>query len=112
MKKVEAIIKPYKLEPVRDALIAVGITGMTVTQVEGFGHQKGHIEYYRGAEYDVVFNDKIKIEVAVKEELVESVVKTIIDSAKTGEIGDGKIFIYNIEQAYKIRTGETGKCAL
>jgi nitrogen regulatory protein P-II 1 len=112
MKKVEAIIKPFKLEPVRDALVDVGVTGMTVTQVEGFGHQKGHVEFYRGAEYDVFFNDKVKIEVVVKKELVETVIKTIIQTAKTGEIGDGKIFVSEVEQACKIRTGECGRDAL
>ena len=112
MKKVEAIIKPFKLDPVRDALVAAGINGMTVTQVEGFGHQKGHVEYYRGAEYDVFFNDKVKIEVVVKQELVDTVIKTIVENAKTGEIGDGKIFVSNIEYACKIRTGECGRDAL
>ena len=112
MKKIEAIIKPYKLDAVKEELCNVGICGMTVTQVEGFGRQKGHIEYYRGAEYDVVFNDKTKIEIIIPDNLVDKVIKAIKDTASTGEIGDGKIFVLEVEQAVKIRTGETGDAAL
>ena len=112
MKKIEAIIKPYKFECVKDALCRMGITGMTIYDVEGFGQQKGHIEYYRGAEVDVFFNDKIKIEIVVNDDQVESVIKAIVENSKTGEIGDGKIFVYNVEQAIKIRTDETGEAAI
>lgn len=112
MKKIEAIIQPYQFEVVKDALCNIGITGMTVSNVEGFGHQKGHIEVYRGAEFDVVFNDKMKLEIVLNDNLVDKVVDVIAKNAKTGEIGDGKIFIYNVEQAIKIRTGETGNKAI
>jgi nitrogen regulatory protein P-II 1 len=112
MKKVEAIIKPFRLDEVKDALTAIGVGGMTVSEVRGFGRQKGHTELYRGAEYVVDFLPKVKIEVVVPDDMVEKVVKAIIDSAKTGKVGDGKIFIYPIEQAIRIRTGETGEDAI
>jgi len=112
MKLVTAIIKPFKLEEVRDALLAIGIDGMTVTEVKGYGRQKGHTEIYRGAEYAVNFLPKIRIEVAVTEENASKVVETITAAAKTGEIGDGKIFVAPIDHALRIRTGETGGDAL
>ena len=112
MKFVSAIIKPFKLDEVREALSAIGVQGITVTEVKGFGRQKGHTELYRGAEYVVDFLPKVKIEVAIKDELVDQVVDAIEKSAATGKIGDGKIFIFNLEQAYRIRTGETGVEAL
>ena len=107
MKIVMAIIKPFKLDEVREALTAVGIQGVTVTEVKGYGRQKGHTEIYRGAEYAVSFLPKIKIEVAVPTDLAERAVEAITASAKTGQIGDGKIFVYSIDQAVRIRTGET-----
>jgi nitrogen regulatory protein P-II 1 len=112
MKKIEAIIKPFKLDDVKDALNGIGIQGMTVTEVKGFGRQKGHVELYRGAEYDVAFIPKIKIEVVVGEGMVEKAVATIQEKAKTGKIGDGKIFVSSIEQIIRIRTGETGDTAI
>lgn len=112
MKKIEAIIKPHKLDDVKNALVEIGIIGMTVSDVQGFGRQKGQVEYYRGAEYDVSFLPKIKIEIAVAAEMVEKTVEAILKGAKTGKIGDGKIFIYNIEDAIRIRTGERGEVAL
>ena len=112
MKKIEAIIKPFKLEEVNDALTEVGICGMTVTEVRGYGRQKGQKESYRGAEYTVEFVPKTKIEVVVADTLVDKVVETIIRAAKTGSIGDGKIFIANLGDAVRIRTGETGERAL
>ena len=112
MKKIEAIIKPFKLEDVKDALAEAGITGMTVTDVKGYGRQQGHSELYRGAEYIVDFLAKIKIELAVNAEEVDNVVKIITDSARTGKIGDGKIFVTPIEQIIRIRTGETGSEAV
>jgi nitrogen regulatory protein P-II 1 len=112
MKKVEAIIKPFKLEDVKEALNEIGIKGITVTEVKGFGRQKGHTEIYRGAEYVVDFLPKIKIEVVVEDELVAKVVETIVDVARTGKIGDGKIFITPVEEAIRIRTGERGINAL
>jgi nitrogen regulatory protein P-II 1 len=112
MKKIEAIIKPLRLDEVKDALTAIGVGGMTVSEVRGFGRQKGHTELYRGAEYVVDFLPKVKIEVVIPDDMVEKVVKAIIDSAKTGKVGDGKIFIYPIEQAIRIRTGETGEDAI
>jgi nitrogen regulatory protein P-II 2 len=112
MKIVMAIIKPFKLEEVRDALTAIGVHGLTVTEVKGYGRQKGHTEIYRGAEYAVSFLPKLKIEVAVNAELVDKVVDTIVAAARTGQIGDGKIFITNIESAVRIRTGEKDKDAL
>jgi len=112
MKFISAIIKPSKLEDVRQALSNLGVQGMTVTEVKGFGRQKGHTELYRGAEYVVDFLPKTKIEVAVDSSLVDRVIETIAQSAKTGKIGDGKIFIYGLDQVIRIRTGETGKNAL
>lgn len=112
MKLVTAIIKPFRLDDVRDALARIGIQGMTVTEVKGFGRQKGHTELYRGAEYVVDFLPKVKLEVAISEELVDRALEAISDAAKTGKIGDGKIFVYGIEQVIRIRTGETGPDAL
>ncbi len=112
MKLVIAIIKPFKLEEVRDALVAIGVHGMTVSEVKGYGRQKGHTEIYRGAEYAVNFLPKIRIEVAVATERVDRAVDAIINSAKTGQIGDGKIFVTTIDQAVRIRTGETDVDAL
>jgi nitrogen regulatory protein P-II 1 len=108
MKLIEAIIKPFKLDEVKDALNEIGITGITVSEVKGFGRQKGHTELYRGAEYVVDFIPKIKLEIAVADELVAKVVETIVNTAKTGRIGDGKIFILPMEEAIRIRTGEKG----
>ncbi|MBI3354598.1 MAG: P-II family nitrogen regulator [Nitrospirae bacterium] len=112
MKKIEAIIKPFKLDDVKDALNEVGIHGMTVTEVKGFGRQKGHTELYRGAEYVVEFLPKIKIEAVVSDEDVEKVIETILKTARTGNIGDGKIFVYDIKETIRIRTGERGKEAI
>jgi nitrogen regulatory protein P-II 1 len=112
MRKVEAIIKPFKLEDVKEALNEIGIKGITVTEVKGFGRQKGHTEIYRGAEYVVDFLPKIKVEVVVEAEMVSKVVETIMDVARTGKIGDGKIFVSPIEEAIRIRTGERGINAL
>ena len=112
MKLVTAIIKPFKLDDVRDALGDVGIKGMTITEVKGFGRQKGHTELYRGAEYSIDFLPKIKIEVVVTDDKVESVIDTVTDAAKTGKIGDGKIFVTEVESVVRIRTGETGEDAL
>ena len=112
MKKVEAIIKPFKLDDVREALSDVGVTGLTVSEVKGFGRQKGHTELYRGAEYVVDFLPKIKIEIIVDDELLETAIDCIEQSAKTGRIGDGKIFVSSIEQAIRIRTGEKGNDAI
>ena len=112
MKLISAIIKPFKLDDVREALSGVGVQGITVTDVKGFGRQKGHTELYRGAEYVVDFLPKIKIEVAVDSDIVDQVVETIAKAAHTGKIGDGKIFVYGLEQAIRIRTNETGKDAL
>lgn len=112
MKKVEAIIKPFKLDDVREALSEIGITGMTATEVRGFGRQKGHTELYRGAEYVVDFLPKIKIEVVIDEERVESCVEAIVNAARTGKIGDGKIFVTSVDKIIRIRTGETDKEAI
>jgi nitrogen regulatory protein P-II 2 len=112
MKFVVAIIKPFKLEEVRDALTAVGVHGMTVTEVKGYGRQKGHTEIYRGAEYAVSFLPKLKIEVGVAPELLTAVIDAITAAARTGQIGDGKIFVMDVEQAVRIRTGESGLDAL
>ncbi len=112
MKLIEAIIKPFKLDEVKDALNAIGIEGITVSEVKGFGRQKGHTELYRGAEYVVDFIPKIKMEIAVSDDLVAKVVETIQTSAKTGRIGDGKIFIIPLEEAIRIRTGENGADAI
>ncbi len=112
MKLVTAIVKPFRLDDVRNALSEVGIQGMTVSEVKGFGRQRGHTELYRGAEYVVDFLPKAKIEVAVSDDMVERVVETVVDAAKTGKVGDGKIFVTNLEQVWRIRTGETGDSAL
>ncbi len=112
MKKVEAIIKPFKLDEVKEALSEAGITGMTISEVKGFGRQKGHTELYRGAEYVVDFIPKIKVEVVVPDSLVEKAIETIMESARTGKIGDGKIFVSPVEEAVRIRTGERGEGAL
>ncbi|WP_026377009.1 nitrogen regulatory protein P-II [Aestuariibacter salexigens] len=112
MKKVEAIIKPFKLDDVREALAEVGITGMTVTEVKGFGRQKGHTEMYRGAEYQVDFLPKVKIEVVIVDDKVDLVTEAIIKTAQTGKIGDGKVFVYDLQQAIRIRTGEENDEAL
>ena len=112
MKLVTAIIKPFKLDEVREALAGVGVQGITVTEVKGFGRQKGHTELYRGAEYVIDFLPKVKVEVAVKTELVERVIEAIEKAANTGKIGDGKIFVFEVEQVIRIRTGETGPDAL
>jgi nitrogen regulatory protein P-II 2 len=112
MKIVMAVIKPFKLDEVRDALTALGVHGLTVTEVKGYGRQKGHTEIYRGAEYAVSFLPKLKIEVAVASELVASVIDAIIAAARTGQIGDGKIFVLSLEKAVRIRTGETDVDAL
>jgi nitrogen regulatory protein P-II 1 len=112
MKKIEAIIKPFKLDDVKDALNAIGIAGMTVTEVKGFGRQKGHVELYRGAEYDIAFIPKVKFEIVVADAIAEKVVATIMEKAKTGKIGDGKIFISKVEDVIRIRTGEKGDAAI
>ena len=112
MKKIEAIIKPFKLDDVRESLSNIGVTGMTAIEVKGFGRQKGHTELYRGAEYVVDFLPKLKIEIAIATDAVDKAVEAIASSAKTGQIGDGKIFVFAIEQAFRIRTGETDVDAL
>ncbi len=112
MKVVMAIIKPFKLEEVRDALTAIGVHGLTVTEVKGYGRQKGHTEIYRGAEYAVSFLPKLKIEVAVNADMADKVVDAIVAAARTGQIGDGKIFVYSLDSAVRIRTGEKDKDAL
>ncbi|MBF0329317.1 MAG: P-II family nitrogen regulator [Nitrospirae bacterium] len=112
MKKIEAIIKPFKLDEVKDALNNIGLQGMTVTEVKGFGRQKGHVELYRGAEYNVAFLPKLKLELCVSDSLVEKVISTIQEKANTGKIGDGKIFVYELIEAVRIRTGEKGETAL
>ncbi|MEX0347496.1 MAG: P-II family nitrogen regulator [Rhizobiaceae bacterium] len=112
MKFISAIIKPHKLDEVREALTSIGVHGLTATEVKGYGRQKGHTEIYRGAEYLVSFLPKIKIEIAVASELADQAVEAITNSARTGQIGDGKIFVFSLEQAVRIRTGETGPDAL
>ena len=112
MKKIEAIIKPFKLDDVKNGLHELGIQGMTVTEVKGFGRQKGHVEFYRGAEYDINFVPKLKIEIVMSDQLAEQVIASIQEKAKTGEIGDGKIFISNVEEIIRIRTGEKGEAAI
>jgi nitrogen regulatory protein P-II 1 len=112
VKKIEAIIKPFKLEAVKDALTDIGITGMTVSEVKGYGRQKGHKEMYRGAEYNVDFNPKIKIELVLAADLVDKVVNAIRDAANTEKIGDGKIFVLPVEEVLRVRTGERGKDAI
>ena len=112
MKKIEAIIKPFKLDDVREALTDIGITGMTVTEVKGFGRQRGHTEVYRGAEYAVDFLPKIKVEIVLADEMVERAIETIVEIARSGKIGDGKIFVSSVEEVIRIRTGETGEAAI
>ena len=112
MKKVEAVIKPFKLDDVKEALNELGVVGMTVTEVRGFGRQKGHTELYRGAEYVVDFLPKVKVEAAIKDDLLDRVIEAIEKSANTGKIGDGKIFVFDLQQVVRIRTGETGAYAL
>tara|TARA_B100001057_G_scaffold326819_1_gene327102 strand:+ start:295 stop:633 length:339 start_codon:yes stop_codon:yes gene_type:complete len=112
MKKIEAIIKPFKLDEVKDALNQIGILGLTVSEVKGYGRQRGHTELYRGAEYAVDFLPKIKIELVIEDSQFDEVIKTISSKAQTGRIGDGKIFVYNIESVIRIRTGETGTEAI
>ncbi len=112
MKKIEAVIKPFKLEEVREALSALGVSGLTVTEVKGFGRQKGHTELYRGAEYVVDFLPKVKVEVVVSASMLDAAVDAIVKAAHTGKIGDGKIFITSVEQVIRIRTGETGESAI
>ena len=112
MKKITAVIKPFKLDEVREALANVGVTGLTVTEVKGFGRQKGHTELYRGAEYVVDFLPKVKVEAVVAEEVLDRAVDAIIKAARTGKIGDGKIFVRSVEQVIRIRTGETGSEAV
>ena len=112
MKKIEAVIKPFKLDEVREALSEVGVSGLTVTEVKGFGRQKGHTELYRGAEYVVDFLPKVKVEVILQDDLVERAIEAIVKAARTGKIGDGKIFVYDLQQVIRIRTGETGNEAL
>jgi nitrogen regulatory protein P-II 1 len=111
MKKIEAIIKPFKLEEVKDALAEIGVEGMTVTEVKGFGRQKGHTEIYRGSEYTVDFLPKLKVEVVLADALLDSAVAAIVKGAKTGKIGDGKVFVTNVDEAIRIRTEETGEKA-
>ena len=112
MKKIEAIIKPFKLDEVREALSEIGVTGLTVTEVKGFGRQKGHTELYRGAEYVVDFLPKVKLEVVIADSLLERAMEAIINAARTGKIGDGKIFVTAVEQVVRIRTGESGESAV
>ncbi|HEY8263500.1 MAG TPA: P-II family nitrogen regulator [Methyloceanibacter sp.] len=112
MKKIEAIIKPFKLDEVKEALQEIGLQGITVTEAKGFGRQKGHTELYRGAEYVVDFLPKVKLEIVLGDGMVEKAIEAIITSAKTGRIGDGKIFVSNVEEAVRIRTGETGNDAI
>lgn len=112
MKKIEAIIKPFKLDDVREALTEIGITGMTVSEVKGFGRQRGHTEIYRGAEYAVDFLPKVKLEIVLADEQVERAVETIIETARSGKIGDGKIFVLPVEEVIRIRTGETSEAAV
>jgi len=112
MKKIEAIIRPFRIDDVREALGEIGVKGMTLTEVKGYGRQKGHTELYRGSEYQIDFLPKIKIEVVVSDRLADKVVDTIVNAAKTGQVGDGKIFIYDVEDAVRVRTGESGEDAL
>ena len=112
MKLINAVLKPFRLDDIRSALADVGVQGMTITEVKGFGRQKGHTELYRGAEYSVDFLPKLKIEVAVKDDLVERIIEVIIESARTGKVGDGKIFVTNLDEVYRIRTGEVGDQAI
>jgi nitrogen regulatory protein P-II 1 len=112
MKKIEAVIRPFKIDDVREALSEIGVRGLTLTEVKGYGRQKGHTEVYRGSEYQIDFLPKLKLEIVVADSLVEQVVDSIIKSARTGQVGDGKIFIYNVEEVIRIRTEESGESAL
>lgn len=112
MKKVEAIIRPFRIDDVREALAEIGIRGMTLTEVKGYGRQKGHTELYRGSEYQIDFLPKIKVEVIVSDKMVDKVVDTIVNAAKTGQVGDGKIFVYPVEDVIRVRTGESGEDAV
>lgn len=112
MKKIDAVVKPFKLDEVREALSEIGVSGLTVTEVKGFGRQKGHTELYRGAEYVVDFLPKVKIEIVVADNVVEQAIEAIIKAARTGKIGDGKIFVTSVEQVVRIRTGETDEAAI
>jgi nitrogen regulatory protein P-II 1 len=112
MKKIEAVVKPFKLDEVREALSEIGVTGLTVTEVKGFGRQKGHTELYRGAEYVVDFLPKVKVEVVLGDALVDRAIEAIVKAARTGKIGDGKIFVTTVEQVVRIRTGESGEAAV
>jgi len=112
MKKIDAVVKPFKLDEVREALSEIGVSGLTVTEVKGFGRQKGHTELYRGAEYVVDFLPKVKIEIVVADNMVEQAIESIIKAARTGKIGDGKIFVTSVEQVVRIRTGETNEAAI
>ena len=112
MKKIEAVVKPFKLDEVREALSEIGVTGLTVTEVKGFGRQRGHTELYRGAEYVVDFLPKVKVEVVVSDKLVDQALEAIVKAARTGKIGDGKIFVTTVEQVIRIRTGETDEAAV
>jgi nitrogen regulatory protein P-II 1 len=112
MKKIEAIIRPFRIDDVREALAELGVKGMTLTEVKGYGRQKGHTEVYRGSEYQIDFLPKIKLEVVVSDTMAEKVVETILKTAKTGQVGDGKIFIYTVDDAVRVRTGESGEAAL
>jgi len=112
MKKIEAVVKPFKLDEVREALSEIGVTGLTVTEVKGFGRQKGHTELYRGAEYVVDFLPKVKVEVILQDSLVDRAIEAIVKAARTGKIGDGKIFVTEVEQVVRIRTGESGEAAI
>ena len=112
MKKIDAVVKPFKLDEVREALSEIGVSGLTVTEVKGFGRQKGHTELYRGAEYVVDFLPKVKIEIVVADSMVEQVIESIVKAARTGKIGDGKIFVTTVEQVVRIRTGETDEAAI
>lgn len=112
MKKIEAIIRPFRLDDVREALSEIGVKGMTLTEVKGYGRQKGHTELYRGSEYQIDFLPKIKLEVVVTDKMMDKVIDTISKAAKTGQVGDGKIFVYNVEDVIRVRTGESGEEAL
>ncbi|HUI29814.1 MAG TPA: P-II family nitrogen regulator [Candidatus Acidoferrales bacterium] len=112
MKKIEAIIRPFKIDDVREALVEIGIKGMTITEVKGYGRQKGHTEMYRGSEYQIDFLPKMKIEIISPDDSVDKIVETIIKSAKTGQVGDGKIFVYPVEDVIRVRTEESGEAAL
>lgn len=112
MKKIDCVIKPFKLEDVREKLLSLGVSGMTVSEVKGFGRQQGHKELYRGAEYEVNFVPKVRLEVVVQDEMLDQAVEAVVEAAKTGEIGDGKIFIFQVEEVVRIRTGERGPAAL